>query len=133
VSSELPGKPRPGAREHDLRIAFADDVLELTLARLRVDRDDRHAGQQPGDDADARLDPPLGPDGDATRAGQPSGELAGMVRELPCVERSVGEAQDRHHRGLGQHREHSHPAASPRTSPASPAPDSPCPAPSPTA
>src|SRR5439155_25694370 len=75
------------ARQEQLGLAVADDVLQLARSRRRIDRDDGRPRRERAEDADARLEARLGPDRDALNALEPGGDTAGPVAEL-----AVGQA-----------------------------------------
>ena len=95
VDGDRLGNRRVEARrhQHQLRLAVGQDVAELALARLRVDRDDRHArGQRPGDARD-HLRLVHGPDGDAAGSAHALGDGRGGVAQLGVAHPAVAEAQ----------------------------------------
>ena len=77
--------------EHDLRRAVGQDVLELALARLRVDRDDRHARRparrrpRPPSPASCRPSPPRASHRRSARPPRPPPRAAARssARRLP--------------------------------------------------
>ena len=73
--------------------AVGDDVPELALARLRVDRHAGDAGQQRADHGHAGLGLGQRPDADALRARHLVGHGAARVAQLRVGQRALAEAQ----------------------------------------
>ena len=81
-----------GCGQHQARLAVVDDVPELTLAGLRVDRDHGNSRGQCADHRYARLQRRCRPYRNAFAAGEPLCKLRGHVAELSVGECALAEA-----------------------------------------
>ena len=83
----------PRRAQQQLGVAVVEDVRELALPRLRVDRRDRHARQQRADHRDRDLRLVHRPGGHALAAGDAVGHRGGRIAQLPVGQRAVAEPQ----------------------------------------
>jgi hypothetical protein len=87
--AERAGQRHAGRGEDEPRCAVLDDVRELALARLRVDRHEGDAGGERADRGDARLERGDGPHGDGGRVLHALGDRPGGGGELAVAQPAI--------------------------------------------
>ncbi len=81
------------AAEHDVGRGVLEDVAQLGLAELRVQRHERHAGGQRAHDGHAGLEARLGPHGGALGPLQALGDRRRGLAQLAVGQRAVADPQ----------------------------------------